>query len=99
MASIRFLLAFDEITQINCIADAVDFVVRHFVLKLVVLIIVLSRETSSHHSSQKRPIYNVHPVVLGRRQRPILAGVCKSASDIAVEKCNSCSEVNFVVLE
>ena len=99
MASIRFLLAFDEITQINCIADAVDFVVRHFVLELVLLIIILSRETSSYHSSQESSIYYVHPVVLGRHQCPILAGVCKSASDIAVEECNSCSDVDFVVLE
>ena len=38
MASIRFLLPFDEVTQINCIADTVDFVVRHFVLELVLLI-------------------------------------------------------------
>ena len=54
VASIRLLLGFNEDTQINRVANAVYFVVGHFVFKLVLLIIIIitPRKTSTHHSSQ-----------------------------------------------
>ena len=61
VASIRLLLGFDEDTQIYCVANAVYFVVCHFVFELVLLIVIVftPRKTSPHHSSQEPSVYNV----------------------------------------